>query len=90
MGVSRRSPAPTSLCYIPLKHGACYIPLVARGRATAKDCDPHGIGGLVVPGAPMLHSRKLTWKPKKQALQRLQSFYQGTIRIFHVRLGEGT
>ena len=34
-----RWPARTSLCYIPLKRGACYIPLVARCRAAIKDLE---------------------------------------------------
>ena len=32
-------PARTSLCYMPLKRGACYIPLVARCRAAIKDLE---------------------------------------------------
>ena len=38
-----RWPARTSLCYIPLKRGACYIPLVARCRAIIKDLELEGL-----------------------------------------------
>ena len=38
-----RWPARTSLCYIPLKRGACYIPLVARCRAAIKDLELEGL-----------------------------------------------
>ena len=42
MAVSR-NPMPDSLCYIPLKRGACYIPLVARCRAAIQDLELEGL-----------------------------------------------
>ena len=38
-----RWPAQTSLCYIPWKRGACYVPLVARCRAAIKDLEVEGL-----------------------------------------------